>query len=171
MPNDVFDGFHTIRGRNQNMETIMNKRTVMFAWVTEEELGWLFTLNELKENKDLFGNQDVTQGLHMLFENMTNEDVEIRNRALLGLSEEGLITMDSEDIFGELEIKDVFITQRGKKLLIEAERILYEQDYGKKNKEERTAKKEKVRKEVFDFLNDYGIPLAVTVIKSVFSKM
>ncbi|MBE5952315.1 MAG: hypothetical protein E7260_12170 [Lachnospiraceae bacterium] len=62
----------------------------------------------------------------MLFESMTEDDIETRNKALLGLYEDGFIEMAAEKVFGELEVQEVRITQRGQKLLAEAENVMIE---------------------------------------------
>ena len=132
------------------------KRAVMFAWLNDDELGWLFTLEELESNSKEYGYEYIADGLHMLMENMNENDIVKRDKALRGLSEEGLIALEYEAIVDELEIKSVHITLRGRKLLEEAGSILKESGIN--------------RESLVDVLKDFGISLASGVLTNLLMK-
>lgn len=154
------------------MNQKITKGTIMFAWITEEELEWLMMLHEFEERAEEFEIESIGEGLNKFRENMNNEDTRVCDRALRGLREEGMIQMDARDIAGELsDIKVVEITQRGRKLIDEAKCIFEE-----KKEEPASAdlklremeKKEKRKEEGIDILKDVCASTASFVLEKIF---
>ena len=171
-----------------------SKRIAMFTWVTEEELSWLLILDELEEYKEELGFEFLAEGLDMLLENMNLEEFHTRNKALLGLCEEGFITMDMEDNDGEITIYNLSITQRGRKLLAESMAISEEKRIAEKENtvEEGSTAEEKesteecaseeknntvsnnneekteIRKTVWDIIKENVLPIAKDVLACLY---
>ena len=153
------------------MDQEITKRTMMFAWITQEELEWLMLLNELEERKDDLEIENIGKGLFKLFENMSSEEVKQRDRALYGLQEEGMIQMEAENIAGELNDIEVEIKQRGRKLINEAKCIL-EEEKGELTeidlKLREMEKKEKWMEVGIGILKDACVSTASLVLEKVF---
>ncbi|MGN0507241.1 MAG: hypothetical protein ACI4FZ_11825 [Lachnospiraceae bacterium] len=164
------------RNRRKNtMNTDTMKRKIMFAWITEEELNWLMILNELEESAEEFEIESIGEGLDKLMENMNNKDIRLRDEALYGLQEEGLIQMDAEPFAGDLNCIDVEIKQRGRKVLKEAKCILEEKNSELPELElsliemkKKEAFKEKVKEKAIDGLMDFAKTAATIVFQRVF---
>lgn len=153
------------------MNQEITKRTIMFAWITQEELEWLMLLNELEENKEELEIENIEEGLMKLIDSMSSEELKQRDRALYGLQEEGMIQMDAVDIAGELNDIGVEIKQRGRKLINEAKCI-----FGEKKGElteidlklREMEKKEKWKEEGVGILKDACVSTASLVLEKVF---
>ena len=48
------------------MNTNMIKRCNMFTWITEEELSWLFVLEQLETEREELGIEDIADGINKL---------------------------------------------------------------------------------------------------------
>lgn len=150
------------------MDVINMKRIVMFTWLDEEEMDWLFMLDELETRKDEFEIEDLVDGLGKFI--MTEEEMARRDRALLGLREEGLIKMDAV-FFEYLDVKELSITQRGRKVLAEARCILKESEPERSfvdNKLIEMEKKDKQKESIMEFTISVGVSVASAILNKVF---
>lgn len=97
------------------------KREVMFAWLDQEEIAWLYILEQLDDRKDEMGISDIAEGLNRMQGNMTIAQSDKCGEALRGLCEEGLIEIDGDT--RDLDIDSLVITRRGRKVLAEAKAV------------------------------------------------
>lgn len=97
------------------------KREVMFAWLDQEEIAWLYILEQLDDSKEEMGISDIADGLNRMQGTMTIAQSDKCGEALSGLREEGLIEIDGDT--RDLDIDSLVITRRGRKVLAEAKAV------------------------------------------------
>lgn len=98
------------------------KREVMFAWLDQEEIAWLYILEQLDDRKDEMEIANIAEGLNRMQGTMTIDQSDKCGEALRGLCEEGLIDIGGGDT-KDLNIDSLVITRRGRKILAEAKVI------------------------------------------------
>lgn len=98
------------------------EREAMFAGLDQEEIAWLYVLEQLDDRKEEMGISDIAEGLNRMQGTMTIDQSDKCGEALRGLCEEGLIDIGDGDT-KDLNIDSLVITRRGRKILAEAKAV------------------------------------------------
>lgn len=159
------------------MNTNMIKRCNMFTWITEEELSWLFVLEQLETEREELEIEDIADGINKLSENKNLEELRELSMHLSGLQEERLIEADTVNLEDTI-ISSLRITCRGRKVLEEGRRILSEEGFEQLEKvgfsvpeETKTNKGDAVKRFVYEVAVGVCVEAACTIFKRIASGM